>query len=207
MKRLLLVLILMPALLFGQNSKEKKPSFTIPEPSSEVSKSMMESIPTKDDKIIYDTIINVDTSLKSKVIFTRVRQWFAEKFLDSKSVLQVNDIDNGILTGIGTYKYYISNGLNMHAGFLRFTLNVAVKDGKYRYQLYNFNSDEQNTSILSTNGQSYAESVNFDQVYYMHTQGKRASYTRKYLQEMINLVYYINTTLPKEVSSANISEF
>jgi hypothetical protein len=166
---------------------------------------MYDNIPTKENKIFYDTVIIVDSSLKKDVLFTRIRQWFVEKFTDSKSVLEVNDIDNGLLAGKGTYKYIIANGINFHDGYLQFVMNVAVKDGKFHYQVYSFTASELNSSLLG--GQATANKVDLDEVYVLKQKGQRQSYCKKYLGEMVDLVYLINTTLPETVNKKSITEF
>ncbi len=206
-KTFTLFLLLFSLIAVAQKEKKAKPSFSIGVAPDSVFNLMYGTIPAKDDKILYDSVVIVDSSLKKDIIFSRIRQWFAEKFVDANSVLQVNDIDNGLLTGNGTYSYILANGLNLHTGYLRFILNVAVKDGKFRYQIYNFTSEDESSSVLSTTGKSYSNTVNFDELYYMYINGKRPSYTKNYLRQMINLVYYINTTLPAIVYKPNITDF
>ena len=57
------------------------------------------------------------------------------KSMESKTVFEVNDVANGLLTGKGAYNYENINGLIKHVGYTMLVMNVAVKDGKFRYQL------------------------------------------------------------------------
>jgi hypothetical protein len=201
MKKLLLSISLLACITsFSQKiSKEEQKKIDA------VKQEMYETIPTKDNKIFYDAVITVDSSLKRDILFTRIRQWFVEKFTDSKSVLEVNDIDNGLLTGKGTYKYVIVNGLNVHDGYVHFILNVAVKDGKFRYQVYSFTTDELNSSMLG--GQSFPNKIDMNDVYTLKQKGQRNSYCKKYLGQVVDLMYLVNTTLPETINNKNITEF
>lgn len=50
-------------------------------------------------------------------------------------MLNEDDIDNGILSGKGTYHTYDTQSKLGEPGWIHFFLNIRVKDGKFRYQL------------------------------------------------------------------------
>jgi hypothetical protein len=170
-------------------------------------KEMLKSIPTKDDKIFYDEVVTVDSSLKKDQLFMQLRQWFVENFMESKNVLEVNDMENGLLTGKGTYKYTKINGLNVHSGHVMFVINMAVKDGKYRYQLYDFTATDENQSLLSSTAKSYTHTIDLNEILAMYKKGKREKFTRMFLDDMIDLVYYIKMSSADLVKQKSISDF
>ena len=93
-------------------------------------------LPLKDDKIFYEQVIQLDSSIKKDRIYLAVKQWFAETFKDSKSVIQVDDKEGGKVLGkfidvivVNNNGYFVSNEKN-------FTINVDIKDSKYRVQVY-----------------------------------------------------------------------
>lgn len=196
-------------LLHAQRNGAPKPKYVL---SKDQAERMLDSIPTKDDKILYDEIVTTDSTQTKEQLFIRIRQWFVENFTDSKNVLEVNDKDNGLLTGKGTYKYAMLNGLNTHEGYTTFVINAAVKDGKFRYQLYNFNAEGVNTSLWATNSYGrpniYKEKVDMDEVLKLYKSGKREKYAKKYLGDMLELVYYIKMSLADLANQkSSISDF
>lgn len=193
---LFVAVIFFPSMLVSEFCQAQRKNY---EPTKEQTKQMLDAIPTKEDKIFYDEIIVCDTSLNKDKIFIRLRQWFIENFMESKAVLEVNDIDNGLLSGKGTYKYTNYNGLNIHSGYTQFILNVSVKDGKFRYQLYDFTAYNNNKSLLASPGVSTNEKVDLNEMLTLYRKKKRVGYSRKFLEGMIELVYYIQHSI-KDVS-------
>ncbi len=94
----------------------------------------------QDNKLIYTEVITVDSSLKQNDLFGSARAWFNKYFVSSKEVLQIQDKESGELSGKGIIKYSsrIFLGSASTAGTIRFTINVFVKDGKYKYEFTDF---------------------------------------------------------------------
>jgi hypothetical protein len=72
--------------------------------------------------------------LSKDQIFDKSLEWMAQTFVDSKSVIELKDRDNGKIIGKGVTKFrnavvYVP---------CRFTLILEVKDGKYRTTFTNF---------------------------------------------------------------------
>lgn len=168
----------------------------------------IDNIPTQNGKILYDEIIEVPGA-SAKDIFIKVRNWFVEEFLDSKSVLEVNDEANGLLTGKGTYKLDKINGLNSHNGYVMFVMNVKVKDGKFRYQLYSFVYKGFNKSFLAdTYSRGIAEKVDLDDALKNYLAGSRVKKNRKFLTDMVNLQDFFDKSLRYNIKiKDDISDF
>lgn len=79
---------------------------------------------TEERKVSY---IDEVKGIKSE-LYTRASVWFAKTFNDSKSVLEVQDKEAGRLVGKGISD---CDPINTTGG-IRYTLDVAVKDGKSR---------------------------------------------------------------------------
>jgi len=93
-------------------------------------------IPMKDGKIFYEGI--VETPNLTKVdLYNNAKQWFVDYFKSSKDVIQNEDKDQGRIVGKGII--FISRKDNGSKGDYNdeITIQVDVKDGKYRYRIYN----------------------------------------------------------------------
>lgn len=188
---------------FSQKEKYKLDEATI--------KQKLENIPVVDGSIKFDEIIVTDSSLKREQLFIKIRQWFVENFMDSKNVLEVNDISNGLLTGKGSYHYTKSSFTNIHEGYVTFIINASIKDGKFRYQLYDFVAYGTNTNLFAgVNNFSNAtkqEIINLDDQYKNFKSGKQVKYAKKYLEDMVILEAGINTSLKELASKKAITDF
>jgi hypothetical protein len=101
-----------------------------------------QDLPTKEGKVFYES---VDTATGTKAeLYQKVKLWFANAFKDSKSVIQVDDKDNGQLVGKGNFDVPYKYGVNTSAQ-CNFTIRIDTKDNKYRIQIYNINYQWVNT--------------------------------------------------------------
>lgn len=103
---------------------------------SSISQSEQLSLPVKDGEVFYEFIVNIDSNILKKDIYNKAKLWFVESFKDSKNVLEIQDLENGKLTGKGVFNIE-PKILNSPATDCYFLINVDVKDGKYRLQIYN----------------------------------------------------------------------
>jgi hypothetical protein len=69
--------------------------------------------------------------MTKSAIYAKALEWFATKFNDSKSVLEVKDPDTGLIMGKGILPSGGRTviGTTMAAGM---TIKLEIKDGKYR---------------------------------------------------------------------------
>lgn len=87
---------------------------------------------TQDSTIEYASIIKLkDSTIKKAQLYSLVRAWFGDRFVNSKYVLQVEDTNAGRLLAKGSS----SKGYN-------FTIEVLIKDGKYKYRVYSLEWNE-----------------------------------------------------------------
>lgn len=92
----------------------------------------------KTGKITFTEVVTVDDSTATKdQLYSRAREWFARTFKSSQNVLQMDDKELGKLIGKGNFS--IIPGLYLTDSRVDFTLSIYLKDGRYKYELTDFN--------------------------------------------------------------------
>jgi hypothetical protein len=91
------------------------------------------------EPLSFSEVISTDTALKKTELYSRAKAWFAETYKSAQDVIQLDDRENGKIIGKGSMRY-TNNSLSGDAssGWIRYTIIVQVKDGKYKYTLENF---------------------------------------------------------------------
>ena len=113
-------------------------------------------------------------------------------------MLQLDDKAEGKMMGKGLYRYSFLNGINISQVAMRFTLALDVKDGKYRYRIYNFVGDNVNTSLLASGpNATQLRVLDYNQCYADYKADKRTKYNLKVLQGMDTQVQGIVASLNK----------
>jgi hypothetical protein len=111
MRLLILLLLIYPSFLIAQDSTELK----------------------------FEEVISLDTNYKKDLLYLRALQWLAIAYEDSKEVIQLKDPESGIVMGKGVYRF--SSKLMGSAdtkGVIQHIIKIEVRDGKYRYSIYQF---------------------------------------------------------------------
>lgn len=163
-------------------------------------------------RIYYEGVVKVDSTMKQTDLYRKGREWFVNTYVDAKEVLQLDDKADGKLMGKGVYKYSFFNGLNSSDVTMGFTLNLDVKDGRYRYRIYNFSGTNKNQSALDglssrPSGPSYIK-LDYDQTYADYKAGKRAKYNGKVTTGMDHQVKGIIASLEKAMrASTSANDF
>lgn len=104
----------------------------------------------QDTLIAYSDIVQTD-SIGQNQLFINARDWFNKTFNSSKDVLQIIDKENGQLSGKGilggtfTVKYWGDYTSPIDCSF---SIDIKVKEGKYKYSFTNFipKGDSRNVS-------------------------------------------------------------
>tara|TARA_B100000795_G_C22590085_1_gene357127 strand:- start:45 stop:566 length:522 start_codon:yes stop_codon:yes gene_type:complete len=91
-------------------------------------------------EIYYSEVINIEGKSKND-LFVSARTWFANTFVSSKNVIQYSDKKEGIIIGKGNFK--VKNGR------VNFTVKISSREGRFKYELYNFIYD---AGIIQTHG-------------------------------------------------------
>lgn len=116
MKRLFLILFLLPFISFAQ------PEF-----------------PLKDGKVVYEEIDSIPNIQKGE-LYKKAKIWFVNTFNDAKAVLQLEDKENGQLIGKGNFDYLYSFALSSATWVCNFTVQIDCRDNKVRIKFYDISS-------------------------------------------------------------------
>jgi len=93
------------------------------------------TMPTKDDKVFYEQIVDVKNPTSKDELFLRSSKWIANKFLDSKEAVKFSDKESGKIVGKGLFTI-IYNKFGKSDDYVSFDFEITVKDSKYRIQIY-----------------------------------------------------------------------
>jgi len=87
-------------------------------------------------KITYTEVVETP-GIKQNDLYSRAQTWFAKTYGSSKSVLEIQDKENGKLMGKGITEVSFKNPPmgTRYGGIVRYTISVLVKDGKYKYSI------------------------------------------------------------------------
>lgn len=94
------------------------------------------TMPTKDDKVFYEQIVEVDSKETKDKLYIKALKWSAENFVDSKEAIKVSDKQTGKIVGSGVFTLRYNKLLTMD-DLVTFDFDVTLKDGRYRVQVYN----------------------------------------------------------------------
>jgi hypothetical protein len=92
-------------------------------------------LPTKDGHVFYESIDTL--TLTKDQLYTKAKLWIANTFKDSKSVIEIDDKENGQIVGKGNFVVNYTYALTPSTCRFNFTVRIDLKDNKYRLQLYN----------------------------------------------------------------------
>lgn len=126
MKQFLLLVLLLPLMCFSQD------------------------IPTKDGKVFYEQVDSLDGIAKAE-LFNRSKVWFVNTFKSANAVLQLEDKETGNLMGKAITNYEAGNLFSgPSTSHVHYTININVRDGKCRIQLYDLYVSNTSNAITYT---------------------------------------------------------
>lgn len=100
---------------------------------------LFDILPTKDGKVIYTDIIQIDSTDKSK-LYTKAKKWFIEQYRSAKDVIQLDDRENGEVIGKGFFETLWENSfISVQKVNVWHTVKIYLKDNKFKYEITNFN--------------------------------------------------------------------
>lgn len=126
MIRLICFLLLSPLFSFGQ----KDPIDTV--------------------QFYYTSVENVD-SVSAKILQQRARVFVTENFSSAKDVVQLDDLDAGVIIVKGVIVPIIKAALvgNIESGYVHFMIKLQFKGGKYKYTFSDFVHEGNGSNIHS----------------------------------------------------------
>lgn len=196
--------------VYGGNRSEKNAIEITPE---------LLNIPIKDGEIFYEEIAEANGTQRQ--LYMRARKWFVDHFHNANSVLQLDDKEDGKLMGKAFHVYDFESGVSTSKVSIYFTLNIDVRDDRYRIQFYDmYGSDKKTNQILqalaavsaslSTMQTGYYQGmedmsqnldVNYNEVYNDFLDGRRKKYNGRMLYGMSQEVVLLFEAFKKELTT------
>ena len=133
MKRICLILLVLPILTFGQEKSKKMP------------------FPTKNGDIFYEEVGTVDSTMTASILYTKALTWFISNINDDFTDKIFEDREHGKVIGYRTFdmrKEAISQAARRYSAMI----DITVKDGKYRAQIYDIKFKETDSTGYSEYG-------------------------------------------------------
>lgn len=119
------MLISIPIISFSQKSKKNKND----------KDSVIQIMPLVDSMVVYTEVIKVDSTTKEE-LYNRAKRFFVETYKSANDVVQLDDKENGEIIGKGIFKVMYNQGIaGMQPTSVYHTISVAVKDGRYKYEI------------------------------------------------------------------------
>lgn len=81
-----------------------------------------------------DVIRLPDSAISKDKLYDKAKLWFANTFTNSKSVIRIDDKENGRL--LGKCYEFITTDINNNQTNLTYTIEVLVKNGRFKYRVY-----------------------------------------------------------------------
>jgi len=92
-------------------------------------------------KITYEAVTDVKDA-KADVLYKRAMAWFKSYYPNPTEVIRENDSLKFKISGKPRFKIYNpadKTGLKTDGGLVQYTITVACKDGRFRYELTDYN--------------------------------------------------------------------
>lgn len=91
--------------------------------------------------ITYEGVIEVKGA-SAEVLYDRITDWFKSYYKNPSEVIRENDTVKFRITGKPRFKIHNpedKNGLKTDAGLVQYTITVASREGRFKYELSEFN--------------------------------------------------------------------
>ncbi len=104
-----------------------------------ISLQLSAQLPTNEKgQIEFSEVVQVEGISKDDLFNNAVR-WFAEAFKDAKEVIQLKDKESGEVFGKGNFDFSnVALAFSCYSGEITFTIQVLVKDGRYKVIMSDF---------------------------------------------------------------------
>ncbi|WP_121811000.1 DUF4468 domain-containing protein [Mucilaginibacter kameinonensis] len=183
MKRTLsIILLLLPFTLFGQ---DLIPFPQLPKDSTT-------------NQVTYKQIIQVP-GVSAIDIYNRSREWFATTFKSANSVLQLQDKDAGKLIGKGVFSHSYPLNAGVFENYtIGFTINITVKEGKYRIILDNY-------TLTSAMGNNPGSPGTIEAIYQNEEKLKTAK--SKIQKQVYNIFWQLLTDIDNDSKGLIVSNY
>lgn len=94
-------------------------------------------IDDKTGQITYSEVVPIEGKSKEDLNIS-AKKWFVNTFKSAQEVIQLEDRDQGVIVGKGNLGVTLSMLSSQNVGYVRFTVKIEVKEGRYRYSFTDF---------------------------------------------------------------------
>lgn len=96
-----------------------------------------------------DVVKTSDSTKSSKLLYDTAKMWFVDTFKNPKEVIVLDDPSNNIIVGRGNIRYRskIIAGSDAREGWIMFDVQIASKNGRYKYTFSNFIHEGRNINL------------------------------------------------------------
>ena len=87
----------------------------------------------------YSEVVKTDSVSKDE-LFERAKVWLATSYNNSKSVIQLENKNDGVIIGKASMKYdsNVSSGSSATNGVISYLVKIYTKDNRYKYEITDF---------------------------------------------------------------------
>jgi hypothetical protein len=93
-------------------------------------------IPMKNGKVFYEKSYELNPALQKGILFKRALRWFKQDFPSTQKIKPSADKTTGEITGTGIFKIVTSDNGNYY--FMRFSIDIQVRNGGYTFTATSF---------------------------------------------------------------------
>jgi hypothetical protein len=134
MKLSLVAIIIALGMLFTANAQKQNAVVPVSLPVDSITK-----------LITYEDVIAVP-GIKADTLYKKVKSWFNSFYKNPSEVIRENDSLKFKIVGKPRFKIYNpadKEGTKTDAGLIQYTITVAAKDGRFKYEITEFNWKQQ----------------------------------------------------------------
>jgi hypothetical protein len=91
--------------------------------------------------ITYEEVVQAP-NISTDILYNRALAWFRNYYKNSGEVIRKNDITEHVIVGKPRFKIYNpadKEGTKTDAGLVQYTITVSAKEGRFKYELTEFN--------------------------------------------------------------------
>lgn len=147
---ILTLFILVSVNTFAQKKKKKKDEVELVPPTFVM----------KEGKVVYSEVVN-QAGVSPEELHKRCFKWFNAFYKNPGGVIKEN-VANQKIKGKAKFPLYLvdgNTGTNTRAGLMAYTIEIGLKDGKYRYNITRINKKSQSfvgiEKLMADNEKAY----------------------------------------------------
>jgi hypothetical protein len=90
------------------------------------------------EPLSFSKVIKTD-SVGRSMLYNNIKDWFVSSFNDAKAVIQIENKEDGIITGKAKERYSTNNLFcNCSDGYIDYLIKIMIKDNRYEVEVTNF---------------------------------------------------------------------